>query len=335
MRIKVASIAVIAVMALVGASVWYLMNSTAAYTGKTESITIGNAQSLECDTLVYIAEDQNFFAKNGLNVTIRNYTSGMEAVNALSNGIVDLAATAEFPLVKKAMNQEKINAIVSIDKSQLQDLIGRKDRGIVNVSDLKGKRIGVTLGTISQFYLGRFLTLHGIDLQDVTIVNINPSQSADALTNGSVDAIITWQPYANNIETELGNNATIWPVQSSQTTYIVEVARNDWIAQHPDIVRRYVNALAQAEDYFVQHPAQTKLLMQKKLNYTDAYMAAVWDKNQFSLSLDQSLILAMEDEGRWMIKNNLTAEKTIPNFRDYIYTKGLEEVKPESVNIIG
>ena len=35
-----------------------------------------------------------------------------------------------------------------------------------------------------------------------------------------------------------------------------------------------------------------------------------------------------------MINNNLTIEKTIPDFRDFIYTKGLEEIKPESVNII-
>ncbi len=333
MKKIVAAIAVIAALVLVGSGAWPFPDSGTTYSGKTESITIGNAQSLECDTLVYIAEDQGYFAGNGLNVTIRDYTSGMEAVNALFNGEVDLAATAEFPLVKKALNQEKISAIASIDKSQLQDLIGRKDRGIENISDLKGKRIGVTLGTISQFYLGRFLMLHGINLQDVTIVNINPSQSVDALTKGDIDAIIIWQPYANTIENALGNNAAIWPVQSSQATYIVEVAKNDWIARHPDVVRRYVKALAQAEDYFVQHPDQTKSMMQKKLNYTDAYMAAVWDKNQFSLSLDQSLVTAMEDEGRWMIKNNLTTEKTIPDFRNYIYTKALEEVKPEAVNI--
>jgi NitT/TauT family transport system substrate-binding protein len=63
-------------------------------------------------------------------------------------------------------------------------------------------------------------------------------------------------------------------------------------------------------------------------------MAAVWPENHFSLSLDQSLILAMEDEARWMIKNNLTSERTIPDFRDYIYTNGLSTVKPWSVSII-
>ncbi len=330
----VTAIAAIIVIALVGVGSWSYLNSQRNNTGMTESITIGNAQTLECDTLIYIAEDQNFFAGNGLNVTIRDYTSGMEAVNAIFNGEVDMAATAEFPLVKKALNQEKISAIVSIDKSQLQDLIGRKDRGIQNVLDLRGKRIGVTLGTIAQFYLGRFLMLHGINLQDVTMVDINPSESVGALTKGDVDAIIIWQPYANAIENALGNNAAIWPVQSSQETYIVEVAKNDWISQHPDVVRRYIKALAQAEDYFVQHPAQTKSMMQRKLNYTDAYMAAAWDKNQFSLLLDQSLILAMEDEARWMIKNNLTTEKQVPNFLDYIYEDELKAIKPEAVNII-
>lgn len=335
MKKIVAGIAIIAALVLVGSGAWPFPDSGTTDSGTPESITIGNAQSLECDTLIYIAEDQNFFAGNGLNATIRDYASGMEAVNALFKGEVDLAATAEFPLVKKALDHETVSAIVTIDKSQLQDIIGRKDRGIENISDFKGKRIGVNLGTISQFYLGRFLMLHGIDLQDVTIININPSESVDAVAKGAVDAIIIWQPYANAAENALGNNAAIWSVQSSQTTYIVEVAKNDWIARHPDIVRRYINALAQAEDYFVQHPDQTKSMMQKKLNYTDAYMAAVWPKNQFSLSLDQSLITAMEDEGRWMINNNLTSEKAIPDFRDYIYTKGLEVVKPEAVNIIG
>ncbi len=34
-----------------------------------------------------------------------------------------------------------------------------------------------------------------------------------------------------------------------------------------------------------------------------------------------------------MINNNLTSERTMPNFSDYIYTKGLEDVRPEAVNI--
>jgi len=64
-------------------------------------------------------------------------------------------------------------------------------------------------------------------------------------------------------------------------------------------------------------------------------MPTVWQQNQFGLSLDQSLITTMEDEARWMIANNLTNATAVPDFRNYIYTKGLDEVKPGSVHIIG
>jgi NitT/TauT family transport system substrate-binding protein len=63
-------------------------------------------------------------------------------------------------------------------------------------------------------------------------------------------------------------------------------------------------------------------------------METVWSQNQFSLSLDQSLVAAMEDEARWMIANGLTSETEVPNFLDYIYMDGLQAVKPEAVNII-
>jgi NitT/TauT family transport system substrate-binding protein len=74
--------------------------------------------------------------------------------------------------------------------------------------------------------------------------------------------------------------------------------------------------------------------VQKMLNLEQTYMETVWSQNEYGLSLEQSLILAMEDQARWMIINNLTAETEVPNFLDYIYEDALEEIKPEAVNII-
>jgi NitT/TauT family transport system substrate-binding protein len=42
----------------------------------------------------------------------------------------------------------------------------------------------------------------------------------------------------------------------------------------------------------------------------------------------------MNDEAHWIINNDLTIEKEIPDFLDYIYMDGLEAVKPNAVNII-
>jgi NitT/TauT family transport system substrate-binding protein len=123
-------------------------------------------------------------------------------------------------------------------------------------------------------------------------------------------------------------------VQSSQAAYSILICRNDWILQHPDIVKRFLRSLTQAEEFIVQHPAEAKAILQKRNGYDDERIAQVWIENEFSLSLDQSLIVALEDEARWAISNNLIAEKQVPNFNDYIYENALRAIKPEAVNII-
>jgi ABC-type nitrate/sulfonate/bicarbonate transport system substrate-binding protein len=321
-------ISTVLVAALLG--VWYLLNSPATNQGAPESITIEELP-YESYGLIYIAEDQGFFAGNGLNVTMRNFGS-INYLNGLLSGEVDIGLSSEYVFVGKAFNKSNISVIGNIDRYQIVDLIGRKDRGIENVSDLKGKKIGLTRNTISEFYLGRFLDLHGMSIQDVTLVNLPLAQFMQAITNGSIDALLTGNNF-DQIHEQLGSNAVEWPTQSSQKSYYIMSCRNDWAASHLEQINRLLKSLVEAEEYTINHPNEAKAIVQKRLNYTDAYMAEIWPKNDFSLTLDQSLLLAMEDEGRWMINNNLTTGKTTPDFRKYIYTKGLEEVKPEAVNI--
>ncbi len=333
MRKVVAVPAAIVVIALAGLVIWYFANSSTTSSGTMESIIIGEP-ALEQSALIYIAEDQGFFARNGLNVTIKdNYPSGVGPVIDMTFGRLDISVSAEYPVVAQIFNKKNISIIGTIDKYQNEELIGRRDRGVENVSDLKGKKIGLPEDTICEFFLGRFLNLHGMDLQDVALIDLPVSQSIDAITSGRVDAIIYYQPYVYEIEERLGDNGIVWQAQSHQLLYGVMSCRNDWAAGHEEQINRLLKSLAQAEEYFIDHPDKAKAIVQKKLNFSDMYMATIWPDHRFSLTLDQSLLIAMNDEGRWMINNNFTGEKTIPYFIDYIYTKGLEETKPESVNI--
>jgi NitT/TauT family transport system substrate-binding protein len=90
----------------------------------------------------------------------------------------------------------------------------------------------------------------------------------------------------------------------------------------------------QAEEYITQHPDEAKAIAKKKLDLSDDDVRRVWSLTQFILSLDSSLIVAMRDEARWIINNNLTTEKQVPNFLDYIYEDGLKAVKPGVVDIV-
>jgi len=242
---------------------------------------------------------------------------------------------SEFPLVRKALQDTPVRAWGNIDKGNFVYLVARKDR-IGNISDMKGKRIGTAQGTVAEFYLGRFLMLHGMTMQDITLVNVgDPTGWVNDVAAGDIDAISTAQPYANKARDRLGDNAVVWPVQSSQPVFSLVISTNSWLSNHPRPAAGFLEALAEAEDYATAHPAEAREIVRRKLELDPAYMDTLWQQNQFSLTLDQSLITAMEDEARWMIANNMTDATAVPDFRHSIYTGSLEEIKPGSVRIIG
>jgi NitT/TauT family transport system substrate-binding protein len=288
----------------------------------------------EVNSLIYIAEHQQYFAANGLKVSSKNYTSGLAAVNGLMNGEVDIATASEFVLVGKALANASICTFGAVSKALNEYVVARTDKGIHNIPDLKDKRIGVSLGTSTEFYLGRFLELNGMHLNQVNIVDVPPPQTPNALANGTVDAVIAWQPNINAIETMLGDKIVMWPAQANQPYYVGAISTNSWTAMHPELIIRFLNALVRAETFSLNNKDKAIAIVAGTLGYDSSYAATVWREIQFSVSIEQSEVLAMEDETRWLINNNLTNATAVPNFLNYVYVDGLETVKPNSVNII-
>ena len=64
------------------------------------------------------------------------------AVNGLTLGRLDISVSSEYPVIAQVFNKKNISIIGVIDKYQNEKIIGRRDRGIENISDLKGKKIG-------------------------------------------------------------------------------------------------------------------------------------------------------------------------------------------------
>lgn len=297
-----------------------------------ETLTLGIG-STEVAGLVYVAQERHFFASNDLVFVLKNYDAGATAIIGMTKGEVDIALGSEYPIVASVFLKEKISIIGSIDRSTSAFIVALKDHGIKDISDLKGKIIGVSRQAIAEFYLGRFFELNGMSLQDVKLVDVKFAQHAEALSSGSVDAVITGEPYLSQMKERQAGQIIVWPANSSQPNFSLLIGRNDWITQHPDLVKRFLKSLAQAESYLIQHSNEAKAIIQNSLKYDDARMKDAWERNQFSLSLELSLLVAMNDEARWMIDNELTTEKTVPDFYDYIYLDGLKAVKPEAVNI--
>ncbi|MEJ2209261.1 MAG: ABC transporter substrate-binding protein, partial [Anaerolineae bacterium] len=249
-------------------------------------------------------------------------------------GQAHIAGLAEFPFVQPAIEGEPVCIIAINDHFENAYLLIRRDRGIAAWPDLAGKTVGVIRGTILEFYLGRFLQLNGLSLGDVTIVDTeNTARTTEAILKGDLDAIVTFQPHVDDIQTRMSSGVTTWPVQNDQLAYGLLVADDDWLSQNHDAVQRFLQSLAKAEEYLLTHPVEAQAIVQERLGLEDQYFTATWPLHEFSLSLDVSLVIALHDEARWLIDNGRIAGTAAPDFTTYVYLEGLAAVKPEAVNI--
>lgn len=308
--------------------------TSVAYSGKVDNLSLATLPS-EIAGLIFVAQDTQIFPKYGLNVQIKPYDTGVAVTNAVINGEARIGLSAEYPFLGAVLAGEKVTAIAVVDKTDYFSLFGRRDAGIGSIASLKGKKIGSSRGTITDFYLGRFLALNGSSLRDVVLVNTAPDQIESFISDGTVDAVVAWSSFADRVRGFLGNNGIEWKVQAGQAAFAMLVVQDDWLAANREAVVRFLRSLNEAARLAEREPARAKVIVEQRMQYDEATVQAAWKFHRYSLSLDQSLILAMEDEARWMIANDLTAAKQVPNFLDYVSADSLKAVNPGAVQIVG
>ena len=321
------------VLVVIGISVGGCQEQVERYTGPVEKISVG-ATTQELSTLIWIAEEKGYFEENGLDATVKAYDTGIETKNALLAGEVDVADTVDFVISGLGLEGVNIKVLASIDTAIIDYIIARKDRGISSLSDLKGKKIGIKPGSSAEYYLGRTLVFNGLSLEDVELIALHPPDMPEAIAQGKVDATITWHPHNYHIKNSLGDNAIVWSAHGGQDVYWVVFCKDEFIQKYPEKIKRLLKALVQAEEFVKNNNLEAKEIIARRVNLDLPYIESVWSDFHFVVDLTQSMIIAMEDQARWKMDNNLTDKTEVPNYLDFIYMDALEEVKPEAIGII-
>jgi NitT/TauT family transport system substrate-binding protein len=321
----------------VGCAIVLLGSSTLASCSDRASVpvqvTLG-AVPTELNALVYVAEDTGIFAREGIDLQIRGYESGAASAAGMLNGEADIALAAEFPIVRHVLNGQSIVNLGTVAKYENTFALWQHDSGIYTLSDLKGRRVGVTLTTISEYYLGMALHLNGADIKDVSLVEIKANEAKDALLAGKVDAVVTWEPWVSTIQDTMGDRVTTQSLQGSQYAYWNLVTSPTWCEANQDAIDVFLKCLAIAEEWAASHEGEAKQIVTARMGFDPVYTDLIWPRYQFQLSLGQELIAAMEHEARWLIGNGQTIATRTPDFLESIQEDHLRRSKPASVSII-
>jgi NitT/TauT family transport system substrate-binding protein len=332
---RYAMIGVLILAALLGSYAWRGQTLPAQPAGPPTPMTIAANIRYVGTGLVFIAHVKGYFAHEGLHITLRPYITGKDALDAVLEGRAELATVADIPIMFAVMKGHPVSIVATISTVEKDPgVIGRKDKGILTPANLNGKRIGVTLGTSGHFMLDALLIRQKLSTDDVTLHDLQPQELADALLQGNVDAVATWEPYLGALRTQLGANGMIFYSEGIYELPFNIAGTRDYVVSHPEMIKKLVRALVRAERLCRDEPDAARQIIASAINVSRENLQEVWPSYRFNVTLDQSLLLTLEDETRWAIKNELTDRTNIPNYLDHFYLDALEAVMPAAVTVI-
>lgn len=283
-----------------------------------------------------VAENKDYLKEEGLNVKVKEFDSGKNALAAmLKNKDINICTVAQTPVVLHSFNRNDF-AIIGAMVYSYNDVkvLTRQDKGIKKPMDLRGRKVGVTKGSTGHFYLNNFLNYNDLDSSDIKAIDINASELPQALADGRVDAISTWEPNIMRAMKLLGNNALLLPGEDIFREDFYFVVLRSFIKDNQETLKMFLKAIEKGEKFIQENKEEAITIVSERLKVDKEIATTVWDDFDFQLILDQSIFISLEAEARWAIREGLTEKKEVPNYFDFIYTDALEDINPEAVTII-
>jgi NitT/TauT family transport system substrate-binding protein len=318
-----------------GAGAWWHGTSAAGGSAPLEHIVIAANSEYVGTCPVTVAHQKGYFTQAGVAADIQQHKTGKASLQAALDGKAGLATTADIPIMLAAMSDVPVSVVATFFKTEHDHgIVARRDRGMGTPAGLKGKRIGVTIGTSGHFVLDSFLSRQHLAPTDVTMHNLKPEQFADALARGEVDAIATWEPFLGSLLAQLGSNGAVYYAEDIYEIPYSLAGTREYVARNPELMKKVLRAMARGVQDCNNEPEASRAIMTAVLKVDTSQWKAQWPTYRFKLGLDQGLILALEDESRWAVSASLVPARPMPNFLDYMYLDAMSAVAPAVVTVI-
>ncbi|MFL9498699.1 aliphatic sulfonate ABC transporter substrate-binding protein [Rhodopseudomonas sp. P1] len=196
------------------------------------------------------------FAKDGIGIVWVQSAGSNKALEFLNAGSIDFGSTAGSAALVAKINGNPIKSIYVYSRPEWTALVTTKDSKIASVADLKGKRVAVTRGTDPHIFLVRALLGAGLSQNDITPVLLQHADGKAALIRGDVDAWAGLDPMMAQAEVEEG--AKLFYRKPEANTWGILNVREDFLKEHPDLVRRVLAVYEDARKYSLAHYDELK-----------------------------------------------------------------------------
>ena len=277
----------------------------------------------------YVAKEGGIFEKNGLDVTINTGPSGSAMVPFLVNNQVQAAYGSDLAGV---INHQVDNNIVAVaDGTYLANWESVIGRDIDSLEGLKGKKVGVALGTGAEIFWRRLLDKHKLNFADFTLVNIEAPEMVAALERRDIDGFAVWEPWPTRaLKGIKGTKALATNAGVYNNINFIYMNRG-WIEANRATAEKFIKALCEANDVINKDRPNAAKMVAKFLKMPIELATELMPKLEYDMEWTPRSLEAIKDSAHL-----LTEQKKLKvplDYSKYVYMDLLKAVRPASVTI--
>jgi NitT/TauT family transport system substrate-binding protein len=245
-------------------------------------VKVGYLHTPAVDAQIWTGQHIGSFAKQGLDLELVQFTTGLELFQAMIGGSLDMLSTGAVVSNFPARGQGKVFLINNIEYATAQLWVGGD---VKTIADLKGRKISTTAGTTAHVFLDKALRSAGLDpAKDVEIVNQRMAEAVTSFVSGAVPAVALWVPFDVTVRQKVPGARKIVDASAfyPQAAIIGGWAtRADYYDKNRPVIDRLVRGWAEANDHLLSKTDEALEVLQKS-QYTQVPLPDL--KEQFKAS---------------------------------------------------
>lgn len=239
--------------------------------GAAEELTTVKAALLPIATAapVYIGIEKGFFRDEGIDLQPQIMQGGSEILTAVQSNAAQFGFVGYVPLIVARSKGLPVRMVVATDsgaetpEDATTAIVVGPDSPVQSVQDLAGKTIGVNLlKGLGEVLIKASLEQQGVDPSSIELLEVPFPDMPVALESGSVDAIWVPDPFLTMV-LDKGGRIIDTPLETMGPNFPNGgfAASDEYIAEHRDVVDRFVRAMNRSTEYAQSHIPEVREIL--------------------------------------------------------------------------
>jgi sulfonate transport system substrate-binding protein len=274
------------------------------------------------DAVSIIALAKGFFAAEGVQVKGLLFNNGPACAEALYTGAVDIATMGDTTALSLVSQDPSMRILASHGAGEHRHrIIVAQKSPLRTLADLKGKRVGIKKGTSTHGGFLALLAANGLQTADIQLVDLSPDTLPEALSAGSLDALVASEPTPSVAETRggrelgtLGGLGNDYPLLIVAKSTVLQTRETELVA--------FFRALRRAERFIRENPTETAAILGKEDRLSAELARKAMTRHSYTLRLDDTVLKSLAQTSRFLYGQRKISQ--LPDLKAVVSTRLLE-----------